>query len=73
MDPDGFEFDSSVNYLGDPCAQMNSPGVRQAISLPPLKKSKVMLALSLDSLRSCLLFQAHMRQSCRSKLNEGKK
>lgn len=24
MDPDGFGFDSSVNYLGDPCTQMNS-------------------------------------------------
>lgn len=51
MDPDGFGFDSSVNYLGDPCTQMNSPGVKQAISLPLMEKPKVMLALSLDYLR----------------------
>lgn len=51
MDPDG--FDSSVNYLGDPCAQMNSPSVKQAISLLLMEKSKAMLTFSLDYLRSC--------------------
>lgn len=72
MNPDGFGFDSSVNYLGDHCAQTNSPGVRQAISLPLLKKSKVMLALSLDYLRSCLSFPANMRPGCWSGMNEEK-
>lgn len=46
MDPDGFEFDSSANYSGDPGTRMNSPGVKQAISLSLLVKSKVMLARS---------------------------
>lgn len=45
MDSDGFGFDSSVNYLDDPCTQMNSPGMKLAISLHLLEKSKVMLAL----------------------------
>ncbi len=51
MDPDG--FDSSVSYLGDPCTQMNSPSVKQTISLLHMEKSKAMLTLSLDYLRSC--------------------
>lgn len=47
MDPDGFGFDSSVNYLDDPCTQMNSPSVlKPAISLPLSEKSKVMFARS---------------------------
>lgn len=45
MDSDGFGFDSSVNYLDDPCTQMNSPGMKLAISLHLLEKSRVMLAL----------------------------
>ena len=53
MDPDGFRFDSSVNYLGYPCTQMNSLGAKKAISLLLTEKSKVMLTLSFEYLRSC--------------------
>lgn len=45
MDPDVFGFDSSVNYSGDPCTRMISPGVKLAISLALMEKSKVMLSL----------------------------
>lgn len=72
MDPDGFGFDSSVNYLGDPCTQMNSPGVKQAISLPLMEKSKVTLALSLDSLRSSSRSQLTWDRCCWTRMNEEK-
>lgn len=42
IDPDGFVFDSSVNYASNSCTQMNSPGVKQATSLPLTEKSKLM-------------------------------
>lgn len=69
IDPVGFGFYSSVNYLDDPCTQMNSPGVKQAISLPLMKKSKMMLSLYL---RSCSFFRDNMRPSCWTGINEEK-
>lgn len=49
MDPDGFGFDSTVNYIGNSCTLINSPGVKQTVSLPLAEKSKVMPTLSLAS------------------------
>lgn len=57
MDP---RFDSSVNYLADPCTQINSPGVKLAISLSCMEKSKMMLTL-LWLPQKLLLFPVHMR------------
>lgn len=53
MDPDGFGFDSLVNYVCDSHTQMNSPSVRQVISLLLTEKSKLAsTAAFLDLLRS---------------------
>lgn len=49
MDPDGLGFDSTVNYIGNSCTLINSPGVKQTVSLPLAEKSKVMPTLSLAS------------------------
>lgn len=58
MEPDGFGFDSSVNYIGNSPTQMNSPSVKQAISLSPTEKSKATSTASLWTSKGAVLFSA---------------
>jgi len=72
MDPDGFGFDSPVNYVGNSHTQMNSPSVKQVISLLLTEKSKLTSTASLQTSSGAVLLSAAMRLSCCRGMNERK-